>query len=181
MNQVNIGDYNRIVLVGSSGSGKSWLSKRLADIYGYPLIHLDNEFWKPGWMKTPKDEWMAVQEELTSREKWIIDGNYDSTMEMRFMTADIVVFLDINRFVCIWRVLWRTGKKRSDFPDYLDESNILSKEFVEFCKWIWRFPETGRKTIMELHKKYPEKAFLHIRHRREIKAVLRGEIKVNGT
>lgn len=52
--------YKRIILVGSAGSGKSYLSTQIAKHIDYPLIHLDNEFWKPGWTATPKPEWIIV-------------------------------------------------------------------------------------------------------------------------
>lgn len=72
--------YKRIIIIGSSGSGKSYLAKRVAEVTEYPLIHLDNEFWKPGWTKTPRDEWIEKQRKIIAAEKWILDGNYDSTL-----------------------------------------------------------------------------------------------------
>jgi len=48
--------YSRIILVGSPGSGKSWLSKRIAQITGYQLIHLDLEFHLPGWQRVPRTD-----------------------------------------------------------------------------------------------------------------------------
>lgn len=170
MSVINIKDYNRIILVGSAGSGKSFIAKKLADITGYPLTHLDNEFWQPGWVKTPRVEWIEKQNRLMSGEQWIIDGNYDSTMELRFNATDLVIFLDINRFVCMYSAWRRHGKKRSDLPDYLDEKKNF--EFMEFLRWIWIFPKTGRKTILDLHRQYPDKPFLVIKNRKEIRKIL---------
>lgn len=170
---INIKEYNKIILVGSSGSGKSWLSKKLAELYNYPLIHLDNEYWKPDWQKTPKEEWIACQQEIMNKDKWIIDGNYNNTMEIRFLGAELVIFLDINRLVCLISAIKRHGKKRSDLPEYLNEGRIFSKEFFEFCKIIWKFPKTSRKTIMDLHNKYPDKPFLQIKSRRKMKDLLK--------
>ena len=164
--------YNRIILIGCMGSGKSWLSKRIAEITGYPLFHLDVEHWKPGWVMSSKEEKIARQQEIISGEKWIIDGTYGSTMEIRFAAADLIIYLEINRFVCIWSAAKRTGKKRSDLPDYLEEPNIFGKEFIKFCKWIWSYPKTERQTVINLHEKYPEKAFLRIKSRREMKRLL---------
>jgi adenylate kinase family enzyme len=164
---MNILEYNRIILVGSGGSGKSWLAKRLADITGYPMIHLDNEYWQPNWTPVPKEEWIEKQKGFIRGEKWIIDGNYNSSMELRFEAADLVIFLDINRFVCMWSAFRRHGKKRSDLPDYLDEK--MNFEFIDFLKWIWTFPKTGRKKILGLHEKYPDKAFMIFKSRRMVK------------
>jgi len=165
--------YNRIMLVGSGGSGKSWLSKRIAGLTGYPLFHLDKEHWQPGWVMPPREEKIARQRELMRGERWIIDGNYSSTMEPRFAAADLVIFLDISRFVCLISAAGRTGKTRSDLPEYLEEPKIFSREFWGFCRWIWSYPKTGRKTVMELRAKYPEKAFLHIKSRRQVKKMMK--------
>jgi len=165
--------YNRIILVGSGGSGKSWLSKKIAEITGYPLFHLDAEHWKPGWVMSSNEEKVARQQEIISGEKWIIDGNYSGTMELRFAAADLIIFLDINRLVCFWSVARRAGKKRSDLPDYLEEPKIFNKEFWVFGKWVWNYRKTGGKKIMSLHEKYPEKEFLHIKSRRKVKKLLK--------
>lgn len=167
----DFGALGKIILVGSAGSGKSHMARKLAAILRYPLVHLDNEFWKPGWVKTPKEEWIAKQKRLLAGEKWIIDGNYESSLELRFEAAELVIFLDLPRVRCIWNALRRHGKKRSDLPDYLEEK--LDGEFVDFCKWIWSFPKKGKRTILDLHQKYPYKPFLVIKNRRQMRRVLR--------
>ncbi len=168
--------YKRIILVGSGGSGKSYLSKHIACITKQPLIHLDNEYWKPGWTETPKSEWIARQENLIEGESWIIDGNYNSTLELRFTAADCVIFMDRNRLACIYGAWRRHGKKRTDLPAYLDEKK--DKEFFEFLKYIWKFPQQSRSKILQLHNKYPEKKFIVLKSRGEIKKFMK-EIKYN--
>ncbi len=157
--------YKRIIIIGSAGSGKSYLAKKIAEATGYPLIHLDNEFWKPGWIETPRDEWIEKQKKLIDCEKWIIEGNYDSTLEMRFKACDAVIFLDINRFVCIYGAIKRHGRKRSDLPDYCAEK--YNKDFFDFLKWIWNFPKRSRNKIFELHEQYSDKPFFVIKRRQE--------------
>ena len=160
-------DYKRIAIVGSGGSGKSTLSRRLAAITGLPLIHLDIEFWLPGWEQTPKEEWLTKSQTLIQGESWIFDGNYGSTLEMRFAAADLVIFLDINRLVCLYRVNRRRSKERPDIPDFLEE-----KFDWAFMKWIWNFPKNDKHTILQLHKKYPDKPFVVIKNKRELKRTL---------
>ncbi|GKU30522.1 AAA family ATPase [Clostridium folliculivorans] len=167
---MDIFSYNRIMIVGNNGSGKSFLSKELSDITGLPLIHLDVEYWRPNWENPAREEWIKQVIELTSKERWIIDGNHTSTMELRFKAADLVIFLDINRFVCLARVLLRNGKKRSDTPEYLEEK--FDKAFLRFCKGLWSFSKTRRHVITDLHKKYPDKPFFVIHTRREKKRLL---------
>lgn len=167
---MNIFVYNRIIIVGNNGSGKSFLTKELSVITGLPLVHLDVEFWRPNWEKPQKDEWIKKQMELTSKGKWIIDGNHTETMELRFKATDIVIFLDINRFVCLVSVLLRNGKKRSDTPLYIIEK--LDKGFLHFCKGVWSFSKTRKHTIMNLHRKYSDKPFFVIDSRRKMKKLL---------
>lgn len=170
---ISIREYNKIIIVGSGGSGKSTFAKQLGIVTGLPVIHLDNEFWRPGWVETPREEWIEKQKQFISGDKWIIDGNYGGTLELRFEAADLVIFLDINRLVCVWSAARRTGKKRSDLPEELTEPKIFSKDFRDFAKWIWNYPKTGRKKVLALHEKYPDKAFLQIKRRRELKRFLK--------
>ena len=173
---MNIHDYNKIVIVGSGGSGKSWLGRRLGEITGYPLYHLDKEFWTPNWEMLSKAERLPKQQEMISGERWIIEGNYRSTMEQRFPAADLVIFLDINRFVCMVSALRRYGRKRPELPGYKVEKKIFGKDGqVTLFKWIWGYPKTdvGKKNVMALHEKHSDIAFWQICSRRKIKRLLR--------
>ena len=160
--------YNRIMIIGCMGSGKSWLSKRVAEITAHPLYHLDVEHWQPGWVKHSREEQIARQKQIIRGEKWIIDGTWGRTMEIRYKSADLVIFLEINRLVCMWSAARRTGKKRSDLPEYLEERGVFSREFFQFCKWIWVFPRDNKGRITALREKYPHIDFLHIKSRREV-------------
>ncbi len=168
---MKIRNHNRIIIIGNGGSGKSYLAKNLSAITGLPLVHLDNEFWQPGWVKTPKEEWIDKQKNMIKEETWIIDGNYNSTMELRYEAADLVIFLDINRLVCIISALKRHGKKRSDLPEYLEEK--LDSEFIGFCKLIWDFHRAGKRSILALHGRYPDIPFMVIKRRKEVNKLLK--------
>lgn len=168
--RLELSGYNRIIIVGNNGSGKSFLARELSAITGLPLIHLDVEFWRPDWEKTPEDEWIKKQMDLVANEKWIIDGNHCSTMELRFSAADMVIFLDFNCLVCQFGILKRLGSKRPDMPQYLEEK--LDLDFIQFCKRMWGFSRTGRTAIMKLHEKYPDKPFIVIKSRSKLKKML---------
>ena len=168
--RLGISGYNRIMIVGNNGSGKSFLAKELSAITGLPLVHLDVAFWKPNWEKTPEEEWVKKQMTFIAKEKWIIDGNHCSTMELRYKTAEMVIFLDMNRLLCQFGLLKRNGAKRSDMPQYLKEK--LDLNFVQFCRRMWDFPKSGKITIMELHKKYPDKPFIVIKSRNKLNKML---------
>lgn len=170
MKKVDIRDFKRIVVVGNNGSGKSWLSSRLAELTALPLTHLDAIFWQPGWQMPSPESWAETQRELVAGEKWIIEGNHTGTMEIRFAAADLIILLDVNRLTCFWGIHKRSGKQRSDMPDNLGKDSGDKRAFL---KGVWDFPRKRRKTILQLHEKYPETEFLVLRGRREMHRLLK--------
>ena len=166
-------DIRKIAIVGSGGSGKSWLATRLHEATGLPLFHLDKELWQPGWVMPPREEVAARQQEIVQGERWIVDGNYNHTMGLRFAAADLVIFLDINRITCLWSAMRRAGKKRADMPDFLTEPSVFSKDSREFYRWIWSYPRVGRKAVLDWHARYPATAFLRVTTRRQMNRLVR--------
>jgi len=166
--------FRRIVIVGSGGSGKSWLATRLAVITGFPLFHLDRCFLRPGWTMLPRDEREAQQEKMISGDSWIIDGNWASSMAPRFAAADLVIFLDINRLVCLWGVLCRAGKSRLDIPDDLAEPKALSLANLRFYRRLLAYPKAERPAVLALHDANPDTTFMRLHSRREVEELLAG-------
>ena len=143
----------RVLVMGSAGAGKTTFALRLGRLVGLEVIHLDRHFWNSGWVETPPDEWNAKLSELSRRESWIMDGNYSSTLEIRLAVADNVIFLDFNRFTCLFRVLKRyvmnRGKSRPDISPGCQET--LDWEFI---KWIWNFPKRSRTKVFRLLEEF---------------------------
>ena len=135
-------------MIGTGGSGKSTVARRLAQPTGLPLIHLDAHYWRPGWQPTPPDEWRAKVQQLVGGQRWIIDGNYGGTLDLRLEACDTVIFLDLPRIVCLWRVLGRqlrhVGQVRPGLPPGCPER--LSWAFLT---WIWTFPSRRRGDILK--------------------------------
>jgi adenylate kinase family enzyme len=138
----------RILIIGPGGSGKSTLARRIGDCTGLPVVHLDSMYWKEGWVETPKEEWARVVQDLAAREAWVMDGNYGGTLDLRLAVADTVVFLDLPRWVCLWRVvkrrIWFHGRSRPDMCPGCPER--LSWAFL---KWIWSYPRARRPGILQ--------------------------------
>lgn len=160
---MNIRDYKKIMIIGNNGSGKSYLSEQISAITQIPVFHLDLEYWQPNWQPLSEEDWTKKQNELVSKEQWIIDGNYTETLDIRFKQADLIIFLNLNRFICLSSVLRRRKKKRIDFPNYLDYK--FDKEFISFCKRLLDFPKSRKKVILALHDEYPQKEFLTLNKR----------------
>lgn len=164
----------RVMIIGSGGAGKSTLARQLGELTGLPVVHLDAHFWKPGWVSSPNDEWDEAVTRFAAAERWIIDGNYGRTMEMRFARADTVVFLDYSRWRCCWRAIRRrvqfSGRTRPDMAEGCSE-----KIDLEFLKWIWDYPATRRPGILSrLEELRHDGKRVHVlRHPRETRRFLR--------
>ncbi len=142
----------RIVVIGSSGAGKSTLSQQLGHHLHLPVIHLDRLFWRPGWEKTPEAERVAIVTHLVAGEKWIIDGTYRRTLDIRLQAADTIILLDLPRWLCVFRAIKRRFQyryqKRHDIADDCDES-IFNISFPRFLRKIWNYPERVRPGIIQ--------------------------------
>jgi len=169
---MNIHDYNKIMVAGGFAAGKSWLAKHIALLTGYPLYHLDVEFWQPGWQKPPEEVFLARQKEIMSSSKWIIDGNYRVGRDLRWANADLIIHVDIGRFRRLISAARRHGKKRSDLPDYLHEDSWFSREFIGVIKMIWATHNKDRKMVFAMREKHADTAFLHIKSRRDMRRLL---------
>jgi adenylate kinase family enzyme len=138
----------RVLVIGPGGAGKSTLARRLADRTGLPLVHLDQLYWRPGWQPTPEEEWRARVEEIARGDAWIMDGNYGGTLDLRFEACDTIVFLDLPRMVCLWRVLWRQlrhlGRVRPELAPGCPE-----RISWDFLAWVWTYPSRRRGGILE--------------------------------
>jgi len=143
---------NRVMVLGSAGSGKSTLSQNLGMIFNLPIIHLDMYFWKSNWVMTPDEEWDQIVNDFALQEQWIIDGNYSRTIDLRIERADLIIYLDMPRWLCLLRVLKRRimyhNRTRPDMNEGCPE-----KIDFEFLKWIWNYRKRSRmKTIKKLEQ-----------------------------
>ena len=147
---------NRIAIIGSAGAGKLILALQIAKLIDLPLYHLDRLFWKPGWVETPKPEFNMIVEEVTKKKRWIIDGNYSRTIDMRLEAADIIIFLDYSKYLCVFRAVKRSLLGRNKIrPDITEDCN--EKFDLEFYKWIWDFPNRNRQKIVSALLKLQDK------------------------
>lgn len=133
----------RVLVIGSPGAGKSTLAHALAQRRGLPLYHLDKMFWLSGWIERDRTEGRAELEGVLAQDRWIIDGNYGSTLPLRIAHADTVVWLDYPTILCLCRALRRwweyRGTSRPDMTEGCPER--LDGEFLFYIlnfRRAWR-------------------------------------------
>lgn len=162
----------RIMIIGSCGSGKTTLATQLGKKTNIPVIHLDREYWQAGWVETPKELWIEKQRKLLLGDCWIVDGSYGGTLHIRLEKADTVIFLDYNRYLCLYRVLKRwisnMGKVRADMAD-----GCIEKIDLPFIKFVWRFPVDSRNEIINKLNEYNGVNIISFRNPKETKCFLR--------
>ncbi len=132
----------RVAVVGSGGAGKSALARQIAAITGLRVIHLDEHYWSPGWVPTPNDVWVERQRGLLHGPRWVVDGNYGGTLELRAQLSDTIVFLDLPRRVCLARAMRRVRSPILQAP------GCPQKVDAEFLRWIWSFPKVTRPKVL---------------------------------
>ena len=159
MRSAGIGD--KIIVLGCPGSGKSTFAKRLHARTGLPLIHLDNIWWKPDRTHISRDEFDQQLAVLLQGGKWIIDGDYSRTYEVRFRACDTIIFLDYSEKECMNGIIHRVGKSRTDIPWVEHQIDPELKELVK------NYNRDNRPILYSLIDKYPEKQALIFKTRSE--------------
>ena len=101
----------RVVVVGTSCSGKTTLAQQLAGVLGSPHVELDAIHWMAGWRERPVDEvrWMAS--EAAAAERWVMDGNYSVMRDIVWGRATTIIWLNYPFRVVLWRALSRTTRR----------------------------------------------------------------------
>ena len=147
----------RILVLGSSGSGKTTLTLRLAHALNIEAIHLDAIFWKPGWVSTPQPEWREVVRGLIQQESWIMDGTYESTLDLRIPAADAAIVLERSRLTCLWNVL----KRKASVDDHSrPDAPAGQKLDLAFLRYIWNYPKVTRPFVLDCIQQYGQEKTL---------------------
>lgn len=119
------------------------------------------------WEPTPNEEWDKRVEYFTMQEHWIIDGNYSRTLDKRLERADLIIFLDMSKWLCLYRILKRRmmyhKKTRPDMNEECPE-----KIDFEFIKWVWNYKKRSRmKTLNKLEKVKNQKEVIIVKNRKQ--------------
>lgn len=163
----------RIIIIGCGGAGKSTLARQLGEKLNLPVVHLDQIWWAPGnWKHLERETFDKLLNEEMAKQQWILDGNFNRTIELRLQACDTVIYLDFHRFVCFtsWlkRVITNWGKAREDMTE-----GCVEWFDPEMAKWIWEFNGKNRKRYYEMLAQAGDKKVYILKNRRAVKKFLK--------
>ena len=101
----------RVVVVGSTGAGKSTLAEQLAAGLGGAFVDLDALNWGPNWTPAPLDVFRARAAAALVGERWAVAGNYRNLRDITWGRADTLVWLDYPLPLIMGRLLRRTVRR----------------------------------------------------------------------
>lgn len=102
----------RVSVVGSSGSGKTTVARRIAEALEVPHVELDELHWGPDWSAATAAELTERIAAATSDEAWVVDGNYWSKVGPQVWgKADTVVWVSPPRWRATWQSVTRTARR----------------------------------------------------------------------
>jgi adenylate kinase family enzyme len=144
----------RIMIFGRPGSGKSTFALKLAKKIGLPLFHLDKYFFTANWQMRNYGDFLEDQYNIVAQKDWIIDGNSLQSLLTRYSEADVCVYFNYPRWLCLWRIFKRMLVKDAG----IDDRAAGCKERVSWMllHYMWTF-EYG--IIIVLHASW---IFLHM-------------------
>ena len=132
----------KAIVIGSPGAGKSTFARKLSDKMHLPLYYLDMLWHKPDRTTVDRNIFDEKLKEIVLKEKWIIDGNYGRTLEMRIQWCEAIFLLDFPVEECLAGAKSRIGKQRVDMP-------WIETQFdEEFKQWIMDFLKMNCQSYM---------------------------------
>ena len=143
----------RVVVGGSTSSGKTTFARALADRMGVPVIELDALHWGPNWTEVPREVFRERIARAIAPDGWVVDGNYSVARDLTWGQADTLVWLDYPLRVVLWRLFTRTNRRirsgeqlfggnRERFADaYLSRESLYLWVFRSYWKRRRTWPD----------------------------------------
>jgi len=147
-------DLERVVVIGSSCSGKTTYAKRLAETLGQPHIELDALHWLPDWVERPDEEFRTLVSGAVSPERWVVDGNYGKARQLIWPRATCIIWLNYGFFTVFARAMRRTLRRALTHEElYSGNKESLRRSFLardSILLWVITTFRRRRKSYADL-------------------------------
>lgn len=131
---------------------------RLGTALQAPVTHLDTLYYDE-WNTLPQDEFAALQEERVAQERWVIDGNFASTLPIRLQRATEVIFLDLPPITC----LSGNAQRRVKYGGGQDDrTGVYDRIHWGFVKYMWNYRTAMGPRVRNLILEHGTHANVHI-------------------
>lgn len=148
----------KIHIIGSVGSGKTTLAKKLSSQFNVPYYELDNVVWKrssTGDIRRTDEDRDELLNKIVQSDHWIIEGVHHKWISPSLHNADVIIFLDtdysIRRYRIIKRfILQKLGLEKANYKPTL-------KIFKDMFKWNAQFEINSKPEIMNMLSLYENK------------------------
>ncbi len=169
----------KIIIVGSTSSGKSTFARKLSRKLGYSHIELDNLFWKPNWTESTDEEFFDKIISATQEDSWVLDGNYRRTNHLTWPKADTVIWLNLPLWQTLYQNISRSLKRailKNEIWEGTGNKESFSRMFSKDSIILWLI-KTYKKNISRYNQmindpNYSHISFHQLRSRKEIEKFL---------
>jgi len=182
VNFAQLSRFERINVVGSSGSGKSTFARELAGLLGLPCCEMDQLFWKPGWEEAADEEFFPKVHAVTSGQRWVLDGNYTRTLPDKWQRVQLVIWLDLSILRTVFRVtkraIDRSLSQQELWPD-TGNRETLTKTFLSrdsIIRWAITSYQKNKKRYRDAiaSPDYAHLAFVRLGSAKSVASFLEG-------
>lgn len=156
---------NRINVIGTSGSGKSTLAKEISQILEIPYVEMDLLFWKPNWTESSDEEFLPKLEQNLSREKWVLDGNYQRTAKVKWKNVQTIIWVDYSKsrtfFQAIKRAMLRIIANKELWPNTNNHESFKQTFLSKKSILLWTY-QTYDSNVKKYEALLNDSNFSHI-------------------
>lgn len=167
---MSYGEARRILVTGSTGSGKTTVAGALARKTALPHVELDALHWGPNW--TMREDFLKQAYEAIAQDAWIVEGGYQRITAAAYPRAELVVWLDLPFRVVFRQLFLRTTRRlRTQEPFFAGNRESYRMTFFSresLLLWLARTYRSRRRHVLELAERYPEVKLVRLRSRRDV-------------